>query len=323
MAAVALNDTLFESKLSSLPLLRQGKVRDVYAVDDNKLLIVATDRLSAFDVVLPTPIPGKGRVLTALSNFWFARTAALMPNHLLDIPLESVVTDKAERARVSRRAVVARRLKPLPVEAIVRGYLIGSGWKDYRSTGEVCGVRLPKGLRLASRLPEPIFTPSTKAPAGAHDENIGFDEAARLIGRANAEKVRDASLRIYKEARDYAATRGIIIADTKMEFGTDDDGEIILIDELLTPDSSRFWPVAEYRVGISPPSFDKQFVRDWLEASGWNKKPPAPALPPEIVARTAEKYRQAYASLVEGPGLVEGAAEIPLSRGAGEGRGEG
>jgi len=293
-------DTLFESNLASLPLVRKGKVRDVYAAGRDKLVIVATDRLSAFDVVLPTPIPGKGRVLTALSNFWFARTAGLMPNHLLDVPLEQVLPDKAERARVEGRAVIARRLKPLPVEAIVRGYLVGSGWKDYQATGEVCGVKLPRTLELAGELPEPIFTPSTKAEAGAHDENIAFDAAASLVGRETAEKVRAASLRIYKEAREYAKARGIIIADTKMEFGLDDSGNLILIDELLTPDSSRFWPADQYRVGISPPSFDKQFVRDWLEASGWDKKPPAPALPPGIVARTAEKYALAYTYLVEG-----------------------
>ncbi len=271
MTAATIDEPLFESKLASLPLLRQGKVRDVYAVGGDRLLIVATDRLSAFDVVLPTPIPGKGRILTALSNFWFARTRSLMPNHLLDVAPESVVTDAAERARISGRAVVTRRLKPLPVEAIVRGYLVGSGWKDYRASGEVCGVKLPEGLQLAAKLPAPIFTPSTKAEAGAHDENIGFDAAARLIGQREAEQVRDAALRIYAQARDYAATRGIVIADTKMEFGTDEKGNILLIDELLTPDSSRFWPAASYRPGENPPSFDKQYVRDWLEASGWNK----------------------------------------------------
>ena len=300
MTAATLSETLFESKLTSLPLLRQGKVRDVYAVGSDRLLIVATDRLSAFDVVLPTPIPEKGKVLTALSNFWFVRTRDLMPNHILDVPPETVVKDPAERARIAGRSVVTRRMKPLPVEAIVRGYLVGSGWKDYRQSGEVCGVKLPKGLQLAAQLPEPIFTPSTKAEVGAHDENITFDEAARLVGKREAEEVRDAALRIYKEARDYAASRGIIIADTKMEFGTDDKGNIVLIAELLTPDSSRFWPVAEYRVGENPPSFDKQYVRDWLEASGWNKKAPGPNLPPDVVAKTAEKYRQAYAALVGG-----------------------
>lgn len=300
MTAATIDEPLFESKLASLPLLRQGKVRDVYAVGGDRLLIVATDRLSAFDVVLPTPIPGKGRILTALSNFWFARTRSLMPNHLLDVSPDSVVTDPAERARIAGRAVVTRRLKPLPVEAIVRGFLVGSGWKDYRASGEVCGVKLPQGLQLAAQLPAPIFTPSTKAEAGAHDENIGFDAAAKLIGQREAEQVRDAALRIYAQARDYAATRGIVIADTKMEFGTDEKGNILLIDELLTPDSSRFWPAASYRLGENPPSFDKQYVRDWLEASGWNKKAPGPALPPEVVANTAAKYRQAYAALVGG-----------------------
>ncbi len=300
MTAACLSEPLFESRLSSLPLVRRGKVRDVYAVDGDKLLIVATDRLSAFDVVLPTPIPEKGRILTALSNFWFARTKSLMPNHLLDISPEQVVKDAAERARIAGCSVVTRRLKPLAVEAIVRGYLVGSGWKDYQESGEVCGVALPKGLQLAQQLPEPIFTPSTKAEAGAHDENIAFAEAVKLIGRREAEHVRAAAIRIYKEARDYAAKRGIIIADTKMEFGTDDRGNIVLIDELLTPDSSRFWPVSGYRLGENPPSYDKQYVRDWLEASGWNKKAPGPALPADVVAKTAEKYRQAYAALVGG-----------------------
>jgi len=289
-------ETLFESKLSSLPLLRQGKVRDVYAVGGDKLLIVATDRLSAFDVVLPTPIPDKGRILTALSNFWFARTASLMPNHLLDIPIEDVVTDKAERARVAGRAVVTRRLKPLAIEAIVRGFLVGSGWKDYQASGEVCGVKLPNGLQLAAQLPEPIFTPSTKAEVGAHDENIDFAAAAGLVGRANAEKVREASLRIYKEARDFAATRGIVIADTKMEYGMVNDG-VTLIDELLTPDSSRFWAASGYVVGRSQPSYDKQPVRDWLIELGWDKNPPAPMLSEEAIQQTTERYCQAYQRL--------------------------
>ncbi|MEO5337143.1 MAG: phosphoribosylaminoimidazolesuccinocarboxamide synthase [Magnetospirillum sp. WYHS-4] len=286
-------DALFDSALESLPLLRKGKVRDVYAVDEDKLLIVASDRLSAFDVILPTPIPGKGRLLTSVSNFWFERTNATMDNHILDIPLEQVLSDPAERERVRGRAVVAKRFKPLPVEAIVRGYIVGTGWKDYQASGAVCGVKLPAGLRLADRLPEPIFTPSTKAAVGEHDENISFDEAARLLGGTVAEQVRDATLKVYKEARDFAASRGIIIADTKMEFGMDDDGRVVLIDELLTPDSSRFWPADEYRPGANPPSFDKQYVRDWLEGSGWDKKPPAPDLPADVVARTAEKYREA------------------------------
>jgi phosphoribosylaminoimidazole-succinocarboxamide synthase len=305
-------ESLFDSNLSSLPLLRRGKVRDVYAVGSDKLLIVATDRLSAFDVVLPTPIPGKGEVLTALSNFWFARTRGVIANHLLDIAPESVVSDAGERARIAGRAVVARRLKPLAVEAIVRGYLAGTGWKDYLATGEICGVKLPKGLKQAGLLPEPIFTPSTKADQGAHDENISFDRAAKMVGREVAVKVRDAAIRIYNEARAFAATRGIVIADTKMEFGLDDRGNIVLIDELLTPDSSRFWPESEYRVGSNPPSFDKQYVRDWLEASGWDKKPPAPSLPPEVVEKTAEKYRQAYAWLAIGANQTARAAMSQL-----------
>ena len=286
-------DALFDSALKSLPLLRKGKVRDVYAVGEDKLLIVASDRLSAFDVILPTPIPGKGRILTSVSNFWFERTKSVMANHILDIPLESVLTDKAECDRVRGRAVVTKRFRPLPVEAIVRGYIVGTGWKDYQASGKVCGVALPAGLRLADQLPEPIFTPSTKAAVGEHDENIAFDEAARLLGGQVAEQVRDATLKVYKEARDYAASRGIIIADTKMEFGLGDDGQVVLIDELLTPDSSRFWPADEYKPGANPPSFDKQYVRDWLESSGWNKKPPAPDLPADVVARTADKYREA------------------------------
>lgn len=303
---------LFESKLSGLTLERRGKVRDVYALDKDRLLIVATDRLSAFDVVLPTPIPNKGRVLTALSNFWFARTKGVMTNHLLDTKLEEVIADKAEREMLRGRAVVVRKLKPLAIEAIVRGYLVGSGWKDYQATGEVCGVKLPKNLPLAAELPEPIFTPSTKADIGAHDENIEFAAAAKIIGTKTAEQVRDAALRIYKEARTFAASRGIIIADTKMEFGLDEKGNIILIDELLTPDSSRFWPQSEYRLGENPPSFDKQYVRDWLEASGWNKRPPAPALPADVVANTAAKYKQAYDWLVEGAGAQKSPVREPV-----------
>ena len=295
---MAPESTLFQSDIKSLELVRRGKVRDVYAVDADKLLIVASDRLSAFDVVLPDPIPGKGRVLTALSNFWFARMAGVIANHLLDIEPESVVAPH-ERPQVAGRAVVARRLKPLAIEAIVRGYIIGSGWKDYQKTGAVCGIALPAGLKQAEILPEPIFTPSTKADVG-HDENISFAEAAKIVGSGTAEKVRDAALKIYTEARDYAAGKGIIIADTKMEFGLDAQGEIILIDELLTPDSSRFWPVSQYEVGQSPPSFDKQYVRDWLESSGWDKTPPAPALPADVIAKTAEKYREAYTRLAEG-----------------------
>lgn len=285
-------DALQETTLRSLPLLHRGKVRDLYAVDDDHLLVIQTDRLSAFDVVLPTPVPGKGRVLTAVSNFWFAKLAHVIPNHLTGIDPESVVTPE-ERAQVAGRAFVVRRLKPLPIEAIVRGYVAGSGWKDYRATGAICGIRLPPGLQEAEKLPRPIFTPSTKAPKGTHDENIPFSEAENLLGAIRAAEVRDAAIRLYEEASDYAATRGIIIADTKFEFGTDAAGSLYLIDEALTPDSSRFWPKDQYRVGMSPPSFDKQFVRDWLEAQHWNKQPPAPALPEEVLAKTAAKYEEA------------------------------
>ncbi|MCX7672315.1 MAG: phosphoribosylaminoimidazolesuccinocarboxamide synthase [Thiobacillaceae bacterium] len=287
---------LYTSALKSLPLVHRGKVRDLYAVDAQRLLIVATDRLSAFDVVLPTPILGKGRVLTALSNFWFRRLAHILPNHLTGEAAEDVVTAE-ERDQVVGRAVVVRRLKPLPVEAIVRGYLVGSGWKDYQATGGVCGIALPSGLKLAEKLPQPIFTPSTKAAVGEHDENIDYARCEALLGRELAAQVRAASLALYTEAAAYAASRGILIADTKFEFGLDEAGRLILIDEALTPDSSRFWPADQYRVGVNPPSFDKQYVRDWLEASGWDKRPPAPELPPEVVARTVEKYAEALARL--------------------------
>jgi phosphoribosylaminoimidazole-succinocarboxamide synthase len=293
-------EVLYESQLKSLPLVHRGKVRDVYGVGDDHLLIVTTDRLSAFDVVLPDPIPGKGAVLTAVSSFWFQRTAGLVANHLADIPLEAALPDAAERAQVEGRAVVARKLAALPVEAIVRGYLIGSGWKDYQATGAVCGIDLPVGLRLADRLPEPIFTPSTKAAVGDHDENIDFQRTRELIGPDTAEQMRATSLRIYKEAADYARQRGIIIADTKFEFGLDDQGGLVLIDEALTPDSSRFWPADTYRVGISPPSFDKQYVRDYLETLDWNKTAPGPRLPPEVIQRTAEKYQEALRRLTGG-----------------------
>jgi phosphoribosylaminoimidazole-succinocarboxamide synthase len=284
---------LFESNLRDLPLIGRGKVRDIYAVGHDHLLVVATDRLSAFDVVLPQPIPGKGEVLTRVSNFWFARTAALIPNHLSGIPVSQVVTDPAELSQLGDRATVVRRLKPLPVEAIVRGYLIGSGWNDYQATGALCGIRLPAGLCQADQLPEPIFTPSTKAAAGTHDENVDFAHIVRLIGAELAAQVRDASLRIYGESAAYALGRGIIIADTKFEFGLDDDGRLHLIDEVLTPDSSRFWPADQYQPGISPPSFDKQFVRDYLETLDWNKTAPGPDLPQSIIERTAAKYREA------------------------------
>jgi len=280
------------SDIKSLEFLHRGKVRDIYAVGKDRLLVVQTDRLSAFDVILPDPIPGKGQVLTALSNFWFARLGHVVANHLTGVDPVSVVAP-AERGQVEGRAMVVRRLKPLMIEAVVRGYVVGSGWKEYQSSGSICGISLPAGLKQAERLPEPIFTPATKAPAGQHDENIPFAEAERIVGPRHAAEVRDVSLRLYREAASYAASRGIIIADTKFEFGTDDAGNIVLIDEILTPDSSRFWPAASWRTGISPPSFDKQFVRDWLETQPWNKKAPAPRLPPDVLNKTAEKYGEA------------------------------
>ena len=293
----AMTDALYESSIQSLKLRHRGKVRDIYDIDDRHMLIVTTDRLSAFDVVLPEPIPGKGAVLTAMSNFWFARTRSLIPNQVTDIPLAQVLKDPAERAQVEGRAVVVNKLKALPIEAIVRGYLAGSGWKEYKKQGTVCGIPLPSGLKEADKLPQPIFTPSTKAAVGQHDENIDFEKAAAIIGREQAGKMRDAALRVYKECADYALTRGIIIADTKFEFGVDEKGTLTLIDEVLTPDSSRFWPADQYKPGANPPSYDKQYVRDWLEASGWNKKPPAPKLPVEVREKTAEKYREALKRL--------------------------
>jgi phosphoribosylaminoimidazole-succinocarboxamide synthase len=286
-------ETLFESSLQSLELLARGKVRDLYAVDDEHLLIVTTDRLSAFDVVLPDPIPGKGAVLTELSRFWFRKLAHLIPNHLSELPLEAVLPDSDERRQVAGRALVVRRLKPLPVEAIARGYLIGSGWKDYCATGAVCGITLPAGLREADRLPEPIFTPSTKAALGDHDENVSFEAVVEALGAERAARIRDVTLRLYGEATAHARARGILMADTKFEFGLDDRGELVWIDEALTPDSSRFWPADQYRPGSSPPSFDKQFVRNYLETLDWDKTPPGPRLPPEIIERTAAKYREA------------------------------
>jgi len=291
-----MGQALYESSLKSLPRLGRGKVRDIYGVGDDKMLIVVSDRLSAFDVVLPDPIPDKGRVLNEMANFWFGRLGHIVPNQLTGIDPRSVVRGEDEKAQVEGRSIVVRKLKPLPIEAVVRGYLIGSGWKDYQKTGKVCGIALPKGLAQAQKLPEPIFTPATKAASG-HDENISFEEAARLIGRETAEKVRDISIRLYREASDYAANKGIIIADTKFEFGTDASGKLILIDEALTADSSRFWPADSYRVGISPPSFDKQYVRDYLETLDWDKTPPAPKLPAEVIARTSQKYREALERL--------------------------
>jgi phosphoribosylaminoimidazole-succinocarboxamide synthase len=292
-------ETVFESSLPGLRLLGRGKVRDIYELDSRHLVIVTTDRLSAFDVVLPDPIPGKGAVLTAVSKFWFHRLHALIPNHLSDAGLELAVPHPTLRARLAGRTMVVRKLTPLPVEAVVRGYLIGSGWKDYNENGQVCGISLPPGLSLAERLPDAIFTPSTKAAHGSHDENISYGQASLLLGRDVAERVREVSLLIYREAAEYALQRGIIIADTKFEFGLDEHGTLHWIDEALTPDSSRFWPADEYRPGISPPSFDKQFVRDYLEALDWDKRPPAPHLPPDVIAHTAEKYREAERRLTQ------------------------
>jgi phosphoribosylaminoimidazole-succinocarboxamide synthase len=297
-----MTDALFETSISSLPLLHKGKVRDIYAIDDNRMLIVTTDRLSAFDVILPTPIPEKGKVLTAVADFWFAKLANMLPNQLTGEAPESVVSP-AEQAQVKGRAVVVKRLKALPIEAIVRGYLVGSGWADYQKTGKVCGIELPPGMKQAERLPAPLFTPSTKAAVGEHDENIDFTQCQTLLGKDIAEQVRDVSIALYLAAAEYALTRGIIIADTKFEFGLDfsqnPNGTLTLIDEVLTPDSSRFWPLDQYRVGENPPSYDKQYVRDWLTASGWNKQAPAPELPAEVAERTAEKYREALRLLTQ------------------------
>ncbi len=288
---------LSQSNLPGLPLIHRGKVRDVYALGDDELLIVATDRLSAFDVVLPDPIPGKGEMLTQISNFWFNRTATLMPNHLTGKPVAVALPAGVDVALYEKRSVVTKRLTPVPVEAIARGYLIGSGWKDYQASGAVCGIRLPTGLRQAEKLPEPIFTPSTKAAVGDHDENIGFDQVVATIGADLAEQVRAATLAIYRHAADYAAGRGILVADTKLEFGTDTDGRLYVMDEMLTPDSSRFWPADEYAIGTSPPSYDKQFVRDHLETLDWNKQAPGPTLPRAVIDGTAAKYAEALRKL--------------------------
>jgi phosphoribosylaminoimidazole-succinocarboxamide synthase len=289
--------TVHRTALTGLKRINEGKVRDIYEVDAGRMLIVTTDRLSAFDVVLPDPIPDKGRVLNEISNFWFGKTGHIIPNHLTGAALSSVVKDPAELAMLEGRAVIVKRLQALPLEAVVRGYLIGSGWKDYQATGSVCGVSLPPGLKQAERLPEPLFTPATKAAMGDHDENISFAQAERLVGASLAAQVRDAALALYKFAAEHALKRGIIVADTKFEFGVDDAGRLTLIDEVCTPDSSRFWPADTYRAGISPPSFDKQFVRDYLETLDWNKKAPGPKLPPDIVARTSDKYREALTRL--------------------------
>jgi len=293
-----MTDALYQSTIQSLPLLHTGKVRDIYAVDGQRMLIVTTDRLSAFDVVMPTPIPGKGHVLTAVANFWFSKLAQILPNQLTGTAPEDVVAPD-ERAQVAGRASVVKRLKALPVEAIVRGYLVGSGWADYQKTGSVCGIPLPAGLKQAEKLPQPVFTPSTKAAVGEHDENIDFARCAELLGADLAVRVRDAAIALYQAAAGYALSRGIIIADTKFEFGLDEHGTLTLIDEVLTPDSSRFWPLDQYQVGSNPPSFDKQYVRDWLTRSGWNKQAPGPELPSEVVARTAEKYEEARHRLLD------------------------
>ena len=287
---------LFDSDIKSLSRIGRGKVRDIYAVGGDKMMIVVTDRLSAFDVVLPDPIPDKGRVLTELANFWFAKLAHVVPNHLTGIDPESVVQGPDEKSQVRGRAIVVKKLKPLPIEAVVRGYLIGSGWKDYQATGAMCGIRLPKGLKQAQKLPEPIFTPATKAESG-HDENISFERMCEIVGKDVGAKIRDVSIRLYKEASEFAASRGIIIADTKFEFGLDGKSELVLIDEVLTADSSRFWPADQYQVGMSPPSYDKQFVRDYLETLDWDKTPPAPRLPADVIARTSAKYREALEKL--------------------------
>lgn len=291
-------DTLYRSHIKSLPLISNGKVRDIYGIDDQYMLIVTSDRLSAFDVILPDPIPGKGRVLTEVSNFWFERCKDIIPNHLTDISVKDVIKETDELEVLEGRAIVVRKLKALPVEAVIRGYLIGSGWKDYQSTGAVCGISLASGMAQAEKLPEPIFTPATKADVGDHDENIDFSKTVDLIGQSLAEQVRDISLNIYAEAAEYAAERNIIIADTKFEFGVDENGTLFLIDEVLTPDSSRFWPMESYKVGTSPPSFDKQYIRDYLETLDWNKTAPGPKLPEEVIKNTAAKYEEARNKLI-------------------------
>jgi phosphoribosylaminoimidazole-succinocarboxamide synthase len=287
---------VFETSIRSLPLVGRGKVRDIYAVGDDQLLIVTTDRLSAYDVILPTPVPEKGRVLTELANFWFARLASIVPNHLTGIDPESVVAP-AEREEVRGRSIVVKRMQALPIEAVVRGYLEGSGWKEYQESGKICGIALPPGLKRASKLPQPIFTPATKAEAGHHDENIPFERVVEMVGEARAKEVRDTAIALYRAAADYALSRGIIIADTKFEFGVDGAGKLHLIDEALTPDSSRFWPLDTWRIGESPESFDKQYVRNWLDSIGFKRKPPAPPMPPEIAQKTSGKYQEALKRL--------------------------
>ncbi|MCP4188450.1 MAG: phosphoribosylaminoimidazolesuccinocarboxamide synthase [Gammaproteobacteria bacterium] len=285
-------DAVLETNLDNLELLARGKVRDIYAIDDEHMLIITTDRLSAFDVVFSQPIPQKGELLTTVSNFWFGKTAGIIKNHLCDLKLQDYVSE-ADYQQLAKRSIIVNRLKTLPLEAIVRGYVIGSGWKDYHATGQICGIELPKGLQQAEQLEEPIFTPSTKAAVGDHDINVSFEDIIPLIGEEKANQIRDISIRLYKMAADHASNRGIIIADTKFEFGVDENDELVLIDEILTSDSSRFWPADEYRVGISPPSFDKQFIRDYLETLDWDKTPPAPVIPQDIIEKTRQKYKEA------------------------------
>jgi len=287
------SDTLFESTVTGLERIGRGKVRDIYSVDNDHLLIVTTDRLSAYDVVMPDPVPGKGQVLTQISNFWFEMMEDLIPNHLTDRKLNSIIDDDESLQPLEQRSIVTRRLRPLPIEAVVRGYLIGSGWRDYQQTGQVCGIDLPPNLEQAAKLPQTLFTPATKAATGNHDENISFETVQQMIGDDLAEQVREVSIRIYERAAAYALGRGIIIADTKFEFGQDDEERLYIIDEILTPDSSRFWPLSDYRTGISPPSFDKQFVRDYLDTLDWDKTAPGPRLPPEVIQQTGDKYREA------------------------------
>ncbi len=296
-----MNHPLLETSIKSLKRIHQGKVRDIYAIDADTMLLVSTDRLSAFDVILPTGIANKGAMLTQMANFWFEKLKNVVPNHLTGIEPSSVVTDVAEKAQLANRAVVVKKLKALPIEAIVRGYLVGSGWKEYKAKGAVCGIPLPTGLQEASKLPAPLFTPSSKAAVGEHDENISLAQCAELIGAEMTEQVAKVAIALYTQAAEYALTRGIIIADTKFEFGLDENGVLHVMDEVLTPDSSRFWPAESYVVGKNPPSYDKQYVRDWLEASGWNKTPPAPALPVEVAAKTSEKYMEAFERLTGQP----------------------
>ncbi len=292
------SDTLYRSHIKSLPLIANGKVRDIYSIDDQYMLIVTSDRLSAFDVILPDPIPGKGRILTEVSNFWFERCENIIPNHLTDIAVKDVIKESDQLEILEPRSIVVRKLKALPVEAVIRGYLIGSGWKDYQASGSVCGISLPTGLEQAEKLPEAIFTPATKADVGDHDENIDFSKTIELIGQDLAEQVRDVSLKIYNQAAEYALERNIIIADTKFEFGIDENNQLVLIDEVLTPDSSRFWPVESYKVGTSPPSFDKQYIRDYLETLDWDKTAPGPSLPDDVIKNTAAKYEEARDKLI-------------------------